>query len=162
MTARWEDALDAQLDVITSHNEPAMRRHVDGWAEAESRKGRIVDAEIARISDKVRWAAMRADPVWVEPEMMTLWEAAIEGFEPEKLMPDDLIATSGFIYLPRPHYVTDVHGRKVSVRAYMWDAATLTSRDRNHVTGEMEERNRGERHWNARPHGGSGGGHSGR
>jgi hypothetical protein len=43
-----------------------------------------------------------AEPIYVDPDMMTLVEKASETFEPEPLYEQDLLTPFGFIALPRP------------------------------------------------------------
>jgi len=62
----------------------------------------------------------RADPIYVSPDVMLLWERAVETFVPEPLHRTDLVAPAGFMLLPRPMPIRDVHGQDVKFRAMSW------------------------------------------
>ena len=68
---------------------------------------------------------VEAEPVWVEPDMMTLVEAAAASFQPEPLQPNDVISDAGFLWLPRPVVMEDVYGKVLSYRAISWKNAVF-------------------------------------
>jgi hypothetical protein len=128
MTARWEQALDALLDLYLFSVSPRGRMSAAAWAEAvmtEDPDGRgrgIPD----RLPERITGMAFNAEPIWVDPDLQTLWEAATQTFEPETLHPQDLITENGFVYLPRPYISHDVHGRETSMRAFGWTRQPIT------------------------------------
>lgn len=63
---------------------------------------------------------MRADPIYVSDDAMTLWEHAAPSFELEPLRRDDLVIPAGFALLPRPWAIKDMHGKTVRYRAIAW------------------------------------------
>lgn len=123
--ARWEEALDAQLDLYTFANSERGRRYILGWQRAELETGHLQVGGTEFIADRVAQIAFLADPVWIDPDLQTVWEAAVPTFEPEALHPQDLIVEGGFAYLPRPHFTTDIHGRQTSFRAFAWGTTLL-------------------------------------
>jgi len=68
-----------------------------------------------------------AEPVWVEPEMMKVVEAAIDGFRPKPLIEEDLITRNGLVIFPRPLSITPEPGEvRIRVDGSEVPAATLT------------------------------------
>lgn len=124
--ARWEEALDAKLDLYTFVQSPRGQNYIKGWLDAEVSSGHLnVREHYLEMVDRVAACAFIADPIWVDPDLQTLWEAAVPSFEPEPLHEQDLLTKCGFVYLPRPHYTTDVHGRRTSFRAFAWGTTML-------------------------------------
>lgn len=141
--ARWEEAYDALLDAYLYVGSPRGKRYLEGWlksiedgAPGETQPGGVH----YRIQDKLEASLFNAEPVWVDPDMMILWEAALETFVEEPLMETDLPTDVGFVWLPRPHYMEDVRDLVVSNRAYMWAKVT----DSGWVDGRNGERVRGD------------------
>lgn len=122
--ARWEDALDAQLDMVVQHStNERLRAYTEGWFLSYSGKMRYETQGGWRpenIADRIASMAFNADAIWVDPDMMTIWEGALESFQPEPLTPEDLVTPAGFIYLPRPWYTKDVNSKHVATRAILW------------------------------------------
>lgn len=121
--ARWEDALDQQLAFSARLGlDEAAREGVRRWARAEQSTGHLPvnDFAVQNLPDWLTAMAFNADTVYVEPDMMTVWESLIEGFQPEPLVASDLVTPAGFLWLPRPYYSHDIHGRLTSTRAVLW------------------------------------------
>lgn len=119
MTARWEEALDAQLDLYKwAASDDGLEYH-SNWAMVNTQRSPVENPQQA-VPAFVLGAAFNADTFHVDPDMQTLWEAASQTFEPEALRREDLITESGFLYLPRPYHVPDVSGNDVSCRAFLW------------------------------------------
>lgn len=129
MSARWEAALDAQLDFVSAlgSNDNA-RRQVRYWAEAEREKKRnfFSNGTIESLPDRLAAMAYNAETVYVDPDMMTIWEGSLAGFQPEPLVPQDLVTPAGFLWLPRPFYTKDIHGKSISTRAILWHPQSVT------------------------------------
>jgi hypothetical protein len=143
---RWEDALDALLDTYVFTVERA-ERYYEAYAESLGRKGLdlrfrslegdtataagsqgvavLPAAEVTQLRTRVAASLFNADPFHVEPEMMDLWESAFPSFQPEPLRRDDLIVENGFIWLPRPLALDDLHGKRTSARAIAWAPARV-------------------------------------
>ena len=127
-SARWEDALDAQLEAYLFATSERGRRYLDGWVESSSTRsqkyGDAADKRYAKFlatgTADIAASLFNAEPVHIDPDMMTLWESACDGFVEEPLHESDLLTDVGFVYLPRPHSITDIHGTKTNHRAYLW------------------------------------------
>lgn len=135
--ARWEATFDALLECYLFYNGERGRSFAEGFARslAASDPDAIGPGSLwRRLPDRVEAMAFNAEPIYVEPEMMTVVHHAVEGFKPEPLQATDLITQTGFLYLPEPMVMADVHGRTVSTRAFLW--APLTARVR--VAGKDE------------------------
>lgn len=123
--ARWEDALDAQLEAYLFTGSDRGRSYLAGWKRAATTKAeRYSDVIVAGV-DRLRDALYEAEPFHIDPDMQTLWEASVDGFTEEPLEHDDVLTDIGFVYLPRPHHMVDVHGKDVSTRAFLWHGATF-------------------------------------
>lgn len=143
MSGRWEQVLDVQLDLwkFWAHDPRAPGVAADYVADRAARwaagppnyvAGAAADEATFRtaataagraiggILDRLPQTLFNAEPCWVEPDMLTLVEHAAGSFQPEPLIPPDLITPIGFVYLPRPLYLPDIRGRRVSVRAFAW------------------------------------------
>lgn len=127
MTRRWEDALEAQLDLFKSVQTPAGRRYNEGFGKsignAETGGGhssalrRWFYADLADAIPHILW---RADPIHIDPDMYTLVEAAYPQFQPEPLHQTDLFIPAGFAALPRPWYIVDRAGFNIAIRYVAW------------------------------------------
>jgi hypothetical protein len=124
--ARWEEALDAKLDLYTLVSSGRADRYLKGWVQAEQATGHLPTHDSWHdMADRLSTTAFNADPVWVDPDLQTVWEAAVPSFQPEALHAQDLITDCGFVYLPRPHTTRDLHGRTASFRAFGWATTML-------------------------------------
>jgi hypothetical protein len=68
---------------------------------------------------------MRADPIYVSDDVMSLWEEASKTFKLEVVRRDDLVVPAGFALLPRPFSIIDMHGKTVKYRALAWLPVSL-------------------------------------
>lgn len=144
MSARWEETLDHQIDLLKSLHSEMGRRYVEGWAQ--SVKGETPDGQasgwtnkdgtpnrsldpaakayakalLGDLPDKLSAMVFNADPVYVDPDVMTIIEGASAGFEPEPLRPEDLITEAGFMWFPRPIRMPDIYGKVMTYRAVLW------------------------------------------
>lgn len=135
MTARWEESLDALLDLYLLMQSDRGKSYVAGWASSFTSKGGTIARALAtRLDERIATVAINADAFWVDPDMMSLWEAAVPGFAAETLHPADLLAQTGFVYLPRPFMFTDTHGRRTCFRALAWHETTYEAT--NTTTGK--------------------------
>jgi hypothetical protein len=111
--ARWEDVLDVQLDIHNFMISEGGSRFGAGWFYANYKDPRLeafnrdMPTERVAIEEGVRWArwtgveVFNAEPIYVDPDMMTVIEAAIAGFHGEPLVETDLITRQGLLVLPR-------------------------------------------------------------
>lgn len=123
MTAAWEEALDAQLDLIT-YASGRGKPYIDGWAASflKQKRWSLVSDDFA---ERIGNVAFNADCVWVEPDMQTLWENAIDTFEQEPLHPQDMLTGCGFVYLARPFEWRDINNKVTTWRAFAWAETTI-------------------------------------
>jgi hypothetical protein len=168
MAPRWENALDAQMELsaklgsdrITrrltrnflhsfytqAHDNPDVpgRRDLGDLisgvnlitTDGSETPGVIYTGhDLEEIVDQLAVQAYNADTIHVDDDMMTIWEGMLSEFEAEPLMPQDLIAPAGFLWLPRPYASKDAHGKVVTTRAVMWHPFTF--RVRPTATGEF-------------------------
>jgi hypothetical protein len=135
--ARWHDALDAQATCFGFYDSPRGRAYGRGWARSWGPDGTLVssktgepmsDGAIAAYEEmaaNIPDALLQADTLYVEPDMMTVVEAAATSFEPEPLHEVDLPCPAGFLYLPRPLVIHDRHNVETSIRAFLWYPTTF-------------------------------------
>src|SRR3954471_20308537 len=88
--ARWAGALGAQLDTYKFYSGPLGHDMASGFARSvgrdmpeQTKKGSLFH----RLDDRLEVALFNADPVYVDPDMMTIFEGAWPGFKPESLAP---------------------------------------------------------------------------
>ncbi len=145
--ARWEEVFDKQLDLWKFWSSQAAEDFIRGFVEDRESKGydgvTIVGERSAAIGLLRRTddAILGADPVWVDPDMFTLVEHAAKKFEPEPLVPQDLFTERGFIWLPRPMFMTDIRGKRCAIRGVLWTPAfmrTHMTRDSNPDEGSAD------------------------
>jgi len=130
--ARWEEVIDHQVDLYKFWRSDIGQQYARGFAESvatapyldeesrtQTRRAMVDLAEHAALS------LYEAEPVWVDPDMMTLVEAAAASFQPEPLQPNDVISDAGFLWLPRPVVMEDVYGKALSYRAISWKNAVF-------------------------------------
>jgi len=124
---RWEEAHDGLVDAYRFNNSDTGRLYTQGFVESFTSKappppsdvkGTIADPEmVGKIIPALLW---NADPVYIEPEMQMLWEAATKSFSAEPLRETDLITRTGFVWLPSPFLMEDVNHKTTSMRAFAW------------------------------------------
>lgn len=131
MTARWEDALDAQLELYLLATSQRGSAYARGWAYSFSRSIGSKNLEeggvLHRLDERIAAVAFNADTYSVDPDMQTLWEAALPSFEREPLQPTDLLSPTGFLWLPRPKEGLDRHRKATSFRAFAWHSGSFRS-----------------------------------
>lgn len=135
--ARWEDVLDVQLEChgfLTSKSglEFGAGWFHTGWEDHHGDPAWEMEWESdeqARQSG-MAWAmrtgveAFNAEPIYIEPDMMTVVEAAVRSFRAEPLVETDLITQHGFLVLPRPLWIEPVAGTgraKLNWTIAQWD-----------------------------------------
>lgn len=140
--ARWEEALDAQLDTYRAYNSPLGRQFAEAYAKNVRDELPVYDVPgslFRGLDERFAVALFNADPVYMDSDMQTVFEAAWRDFKPEPLQPTDLCTASGFMLLPRPVFTTDVHGKRTSFRAVLWEPVEMRHRVKNALTGEFDE-----------------------
>jgi hypothetical protein len=89
--------------------------HCDGF-----QKSRYPELPSGVVRSVTMQTMLRADPIYVSDDVMTLWEHASKTFKEEIIRRDDLVVPCGFALLPRPFEITDIHGKHVKYRAIGW------------------------------------------
>jgi hypothetical protein len=142
----WEAAYEEQLAIWQWWASPMGRAFARGFGRSlRDRSGERVEElgpqyaqpgierEAAWVAEHLpeqqRGVLLDADPIAVDPDMMTMWEAASATFAPEPLAMTDLLAPVGFVYLPRPAYILDIHGKRIGYRAITWGRMRYTTPD---------------------------------
>lgn len=125
----WKDAYEHQIDLWAFWQSEIGQGYAEGYCHDKGMKGSsAVDmpSELVRIeSEKL----LAADPIYVDDDMETLWEAAADKFQPEPFEASDLLTPAGFVFLPRPQMMTDVNGKRCSWRAFSWAYTTVVEKD---------------------------------
>jgi hypothetical protein len=116
----WETVFDAQMEIWRFWKSPLGEQYANGFIDDCNRKGKGYETLAGQWAEIESSRMYRAEPIYVAPEMMDLLDVAIPGFEPEPLLPSDLLTDHGFVVFPRPFHVTDVNGLNVSWRAMCW------------------------------------------
>jgi hypothetical protein len=115
---RWVDAAFEQEHLLRACD-GYFGRLVDGYQEvAFDDRGDVMGEGVLRRLH--REMLQRADPIYISPDVQTMWEAAVETFRPEPLHRTDLVAPSGFALMPRPMMVNDINHLGASFRAFSW------------------------------------------
>jgi hypothetical protein len=118
--AHWEEAYEKQMSLGKFWSSPAgIDYGVSFYFDVlqKERPGADTYKEIAAIE----YGKMaQANPIYVDEDMFDLWEHATQTFEPEPLMPSDLVTLGGFAYLPKPQIMFDISGKAMSYRAIAW------------------------------------------
>lgn len=129
MSARWEEALDAQIDVYKMATSQMGRAQIESFASRVKQDHSSWDGVDSLFSGQLpeRLATMifNADPIYIDPDMGKLWAAAWPSFEPEPLAETDLVTPSGCVLLPYPLDLTDRHGKNTSTRLILWTPAVM-------------------------------------
>jgi hypothetical protein len=116
MIHRYEDAAflqDTLLHNINSHG--YFSRYCDGFQQE-----RYPQMPAGLVRSVTANTLVRADPIYVSDDVMTLWEKAAETFKLEKLLRTDLVVPAGFAVLPRPFKMRDMHDKLVKYRVLAW------------------------------------------
>ncbi len=131
--ANWHEALDAQSQAFSFYDSSRGRAYAKGWVSSwdadkqsteNGREHGSVSKEAlqmySRMVSDIPDILLNAETLYVEPEMFTLVESAVPGFELGTLLREDVPVSTGFLYLPRPLTMQDRWGEKVTVRAFAW------------------------------------------
>lgn len=130
MNASWRDALDLQMDLSAWLASPRGQMFGAGYFasayQSDERAHNVWKDEGAAVEAGADWTrrlairVFNAEPVFVEPDMMTVVEAAVAGFLPEPLVDTDLITPNGLLILPRSLSMLDRNGKTITWRAACW------------------------------------------
>lgn len=116
MIHRYEDAAFLQDTLLHNINSRGyFSRLCDGF-----QKTRFPAMPPGLVRSVIGQTMMRADPIYVSDDVMTLWEKAAETFSLETLLRTDLVVPAGFAVLPRPFEMKDMKGKLVKYRVLAW------------------------------------------
>lgn len=127
MSQRWEEALDAQLENILFWDSDLGKQFGQNYAEDVIKKKSdsiLPDEFYNGLAKHCMNMLFEAEPIYIDPDMMTLFEAAWPKFQPERVQETDVITPSGFALLPRPVTLLDINGGKTTFRAISWYPTT--------------------------------------
>lgn len=127
--ARWEVAYEHQMDLWKFWRSPFGHSYASGFLGDMRKKGKIPPVGVSdfydRFADYQEAVQFSAEPVYIASDMMELWKAAAEQFEPEPLEASDLLTPTGFVYFPEPMIVLDAFGKQVATRAFSWHRSVI-------------------------------------
>ena len=132
--ARWEEVIDAQVDIFKFWSSDGGKRYAEYRFNAEAGTDRALAEMYRGLAPRLSEAALHSDAIYVDPHMMTVLEVASKSFKIETLRESDLITPIGFMLLPRPFVVQDRRGRDISFRAVNWLPATFQDHRDHKVT----------------------------
>lgn len=120
-TRGWQDALDAQMEIYGFWATQTGHRYAKGFTQDVRQKNPFSHyARSLNLLEEEREKLLKAEPIYVDPDMLPLIEAGLESFKAEILVPEDLVTPMGCMVLPAPMYQTDVHGKRFSYRVVSW------------------------------------------
>jgi hypothetical protein len=130
--ARWETALDYQVELWQFAKSEHGKEYHRGFAQSVLNNSHpdlpVASEDIYhQLPRLVEAAIFNADPIYIDPDMMTVAEAAFGTIKPELLQATDLITPSGFMLLPRPIRFPDIRNKFVANRAILWTPARYKS-----------------------------------
>lgn len=116
----WYDAADAKLQIYNFWTSEVGRLNALAFAKAIGETNPNSLPLYKELDGLEALVMSRSEPIWVAPEIMDVVEVAAETFQPEPFVESDLVTPSGFVLLPRPVYIPDATGKKVTFRAFSW------------------------------------------
>jgi hypothetical protein len=127
----WDTALDAQTDLLRSFQTREGREYLNGFITSlanagmfDSRSGELAppDPQYAEfIVGHATGLLSECDPIYVSPDLTELIDYAADTFQPEPLVPTDLLVPSGFAYFSKPLFVRDRRDLEMPFRAVQWN-----------------------------------------
>jgi hypothetical protein len=125
--APWEAAIKAYHEVLAFLHGPRTEEYLRGWEEARLGKYGLAAAQPSGVAARfLRKDVLKADPIFISPEMLQITYAAMVGFDStESVEEDDFFIKSGFAYLPEPFYSITSDGGKLAWRAVSWNLDTM-------------------------------------
>ena len=111
-TARYRSMLDTYIrDERDNADTPMFDIATHAWAPDTTGESEAIDmAGVLRMSKSF----------WVSPDMVEVAYAAAATMPPEPLLPQDLPAPQGFLWLAQPYRMLDIRRKALSMSAIMW------------------------------------------
>ena len=124
----WQDVVDTQARLAawlkTAHGRGWLKQSYETERNGMPLRSHEFLADVYRSEpNRVR----DADPIFVSAEMCALVDAAMGSFQPEMLMPYDLLTPCGFILYEQPFDVPDRFDRPVTVAGFSWQPCLSTA-----------------------------------
>ncbi len=116
----WRSAYDKQMDLWSWWHTAGATRMAEGYMRSVYKTGHGQPLGADRLVEGQREIMLRADPVVIDDDMMTLVETAAQSFPPEPLREEDILTPVAFVWLPRPLSVIDAGGKRLTFRAVAW------------------------------------------
>jgi hypothetical protein len=123
----WRDAFDRQVDLFTWWSGSKATMFAEGYMRSVSRTGNGSRIAAEGLVRGQKYTMLHADPIAVDDDMFALVDNAAKTFPPEALREEDLLTPVGFVWLPRPFTMIDVHDKRMSCRAIGWTPAPFRS-----------------------------------
>lgn len=119
MTTDWRKAMQAQADLAEWWQTKQGQLYGLGFLDAFN--GKPGEGNITGDLARHEYLQLQgADTYTCTEEMLDVVIAAIKDMPDQKLMPQDLPSSSGFLYLPSPIQIRDINENQCSVRAIRW------------------------------------------
>lgn len=113
----WKDAYERQMETWESIRTPFGQRALAHWAKAECQSQPSKLATYKKLIPYEEHKLLLADPVFIASDMVELIEHARQSWVNEPFLETDVLIPHAFLYLERPIYLHDRHGKTVNVRA---------------------------------------------
>lgn len=130
----YMEALDVQLDIIRfwrGHYGPRVANYWVGMlADPTKDTGQTMslgDPEV--FAEREARGLDQAETYWVSPSMVELIDQQRHLLPSYELRSTDLPSREGFVFLAKPIYVRDRHGRLCNVRAFSWQFELVVMSD---------------------------------
>lgn len=119
--SNWHDAYDLQQELWRWMRTDLGRRYMAGSYTIQARGLLPRTQELLLRMFAVEPAKLRsADPIFVSAEMCEVVAHAQETFEPEPLLPNDLMTLFGFMYFETPFEIPDRFDVETRIKAVSW------------------------------------------
>lgn len=118
--SHWEDALAEQVQLLRYWRSEMGETYAEGFAQDVTEKGRGGSTFYRAVPMVEARKLERAEPVFVEGNVVDLVDYAMETVKPEVLLPEDLFCQEGFALLEKPVYLEDVNNKLACFRAFSW------------------------------------------
>lgn len=134
---RWETAVEEQVALLHFWGSKHGAEYAHGFAQDVRDKGRqgVALYEATHIIETAK--LQRAEPVWVDANILDLVDYARQSFQPEVMLPTDLFTSEGFAFFERPVFVEDVNGKQACFRAMSWGPVDIVDRPSEHVPDQQ-------------------------
>lgn len=129
--ATWQTAYDAQMALWrwTRPEMPGVDWLTQSFSENADGLDKGTREMLMTLYGHENAKLFQADPIFVSAEMCELVAAAAESFQPEALLPTDILTAFGFMLFEQPFEVPDRFDKPLKIQAVSW-APMLGNRER--------------------------------